>query len=122
MNSNPKAIGDLIESILAGWEEHAANATFGGKTLPQFKQAVKPSLDARATIKDLTQQTDDARVDRDNADPVSAELVQLVVNSIKGDPNYGENSALYATLGYVRKDDRKSGLTRAAKADDKKAA
>ena len=122
MNSNPKATGDLIESILAGWEEQAANATFAGKTLPQFKQAVKPSLDARATIKDLTQQTDDARVDRDNADPVSAELVQLVVNSIKGDPNYGENSALYATLGYVRKDDRKSGLTRAAKAEDKKAA
>ena len=122
MNSNPKAIGDLIESILAGWEEQAANATFAGKTLPQFKQAVKPSLDARATIKDLTQQTDDARVDRDNADPVSAELVQLVVNSIKGDPNYGENSALYATIGYVRKDDRKSGLTRAAKAEDKKAA
>ena len=122
MNSNPKATGDLIESILAGWEEQAANATFAGKTLPQFKQAVKPSLDARATIKDLTQQTDDARVDRDNADPVSAELVQLVVNSIKGDPNYGENSALYATIGYVRKDDRKSGLTRAAKADDKKAA
>ena len=122
MNSNPKAIGDLIESILAGWEKHAANATFAGKTLPQFKLAVKPSLDTRATINDLVQQTDAARVDRDNADPVSAELVQLVVSSIKGDPNYGENSALYATLGYVRKDDRKSGLTRAAKAEDKKAA
>ena len=66
MNSNPKAIGDLIESLLAGWEEHAPNTTFGGKTLPQFKQAVKPSLDARATIQDLTQQTDAARVDRDN--------------------------------------------------------
>ena len=122
MNSNPKAIGDQLESILAGWEEQAANSTFAGKTLPQFKQAVKPSLDARATIKDLVQQTDAARVDRDNADPASMELVQMVVNSIKGDPNYGENSALYANIGYVRKDDRKSGLTRAATADDKKAA
>lgn len=122
MNSNPKAIGDQIESTVAGWEEHAANETFAGKTLPQFKQAVKPSLDARARIDDLVQQADAARVDRDNADPVSAELVQQVVNSIKGDPNYGENSALYASLGYVRKDDRKSGLTRAAKAEDKKAA
>ena len=122
MNSNPKAIGDQIESTVAGWEQHAPNETFAGKTLPQFKQAVKPSLDARATIDDLVQQADAARVDRDNADPVSAELVQQVVNSIKGDPNYGENSAPYASLGYVRKDDRKSGLTRAAKADDKKAA
>ena len=122
MNSNPKAIGDLIESTIAGWEEHAADATFAGKTLAQFKQAVTPSLDARATIKDLNQQTGTARVDRDNADPASVELAQQVVNSIKGDPNYGENSALYATIGYVRKDDRKSGLTRAAKAEDKKAA
>ena len=37
-----------------------------------------------------------------------------VVNSAKGDANYGENSALYASFGYIRKDDCKSGLTRAA--------
>ena len=36
-----------------------------------------------------------------------------VVNSVKGDPTHGENGALYASFGNVRKDDRKSGLTRA---------
>ncbi len=122
MNSNPKAIGDQIESLLAGWEEQAANATFAGKTLAQVKQTVKPSLDARAQIADLEQQTTTARVHRDNADPASLEVVQQVVNSIKGDPNYGENSPLYAALGYVRKDDRKSGLTRASKDEEKKVA
>jgi hypothetical protein len=122
MNSNPKAVGDLIETMISALEEHAPNATFAGKTLPQIKQAVKPSLDARAQITDLEQQTATARVDRNNADPVSLELVQQVVNSIKGDPNYGENSALYAAIGYVRKDDRKSGLTRASKDEGKKAA
>ncbi len=122
MKSNPKAIGDQIESLLAGWEEHAANATFAGKTLAQVKQTVKPSLDARAQIADLEQQTTTARVDRDNADPASLEVVQQVVNSIKGDPNHGENSPLYAALGYVRKDDRKSGLTRASKDEEKKVA
>jgi hypothetical protein len=30
----------------------------------------------------------------------------------KGDPNVGENSALFAALGYVREDDRASGLQR----------
>ena len=69
MNSNPKAIGDQIESILAGWKEYAPNAAFLGKTLLQFKLAVKPSLDARARIDDFTQQVAAARVDRYNADP-----------------------------------------------------
>ena len=45
---------------------------------------------------------------------MSDEITSNVVNSAKGDPNYGENSALYASFGYIRKDDRKSGLTRAA--------
>ena len=45
---------------------------------------------------------------------VSDEITSNVVNSAKGDPSYGENSALCASFGYVRKDDRKSGLTRTA--------
>jgi hypothetical protein len=49
---------------------------------------------------------------RGNADVVSNAVTLDVVNSIKGDPNFGENSALYAALGYVRKDDRASGLKR----------
>ena len=53
-------------------------------------------------------------MDRDNADVVSEEIANNVVNSVKGDPAFGENSALYASFGYIRKDDRKSGLTRNA--------
>ena len=114
MTSNPKANGDSINSVIDGWEEHAADATFSGLTLAQFKAKVKPSLDARAEIANLNRQIAGFRVDRDNADATSLELVQNVVNSAKGDTNHGENSALYASFGYVRKDDRKSGLTRAA--------
>ena len=39
-------------------------------------------------------------------------IILNVVNSVKGDPHHGENSALYASFGYVRKSERKSGLTR----------
>ena len=75
---------------------------------------MKPSLDARAEIETLNRQIDGVRVERDNADVASEEIANNVVNSVKGDPAYGENSALYASFGYIRKDDRKSGLTRAA--------
>lgn len=110
--ANPKIVGDHLEAVISGWEDHAADASFSGLTLAQFKTKVKPSLDTRAVIEDLDLQRDGARVDRENADVTSEEIAANVVNSVKGDTNFGENSALYASFGYIRKDDRKSGLTR----------
>ena len=45
---------------------------------------------------------------------MSEEIADNVVNSVKDDPGFGENSALYASFGYIRKADRKSGLIRVA--------
>ena len=114
MPTNPKSTGDHINAIIEGWAEHAADATFSGLTLAQFKTKVKPSLDARTAIEAHERQTDGFRVDRDNADVVSEEITSQVVNSVKGDASHGENSALYASFGYIRKADRKSGLQRGA--------
>ena len=111
---NPKITGDHLNAIIAGWDEHAEEATFSGLSLAQFKLKVKPSLDARAEIETLERQLAAARVNRDNADVDSNVFAELVVNSVKGDQAFGENSALYASFGYIRKDDRKSGLVRAA--------
>jgi hypothetical protein len=109
---NPKATENRILAIIAGWEEHAADASFAGLTLAQFKAKVKASLDARADLTGLAMQAAAARVERENGDVISEEVATNVVNSVKGDPNHGENSALYASFGYIRKADRKSGLTR----------
>ena len=75
---------------------------------------MKPSLDARERISELERQLDAERIVRDNADVVSVEATLSVVSSVKGASGYGEDSVLYASFGYVRKSDRKSGLTRAA--------
>ena len=101
-------MGTRINDALAAWEEHAPQVAFSGLTLAQYKARVKASLDARTAIGDLELQLGGARVARNNADVDSIEVTSGVVISIKGDPNFGENSALYAALGYVRK----SGLTR----------
>src|SRR5262249_27102889 len=99
-------------AIVNGWAENAADATFSGLTVAQFKLKIKASLDARALIADLEQQLAAARIARANADVTSLQTVCSVVNSVKGDPQHGENGALYASFGYVRKSDRKSGLKR----------
>jgi hypothetical protein len=49
---------------------------------------------------------------RSDADLAANEVLDLVVNSVRGTPGFGQDSALYRALGYVRKSERKSGLTR----------
>jgi hypothetical protein len=39
-------------------------------------------------------------------------LTRNIVHAVKADPTEGENSPLYAAMGYVRASDRSSGLTR----------
>ena len=112
MATNPKIVAGFINDVVAGWEQHAPDATFAGLTLAQFKARVKPSLDVREEITSLELKLASARVQRHNADRASDEIAMNVVNSVKGDPKFGDNSALYASFGYIRKDDRKSGLTR----------
>jgi transcriptional regulator with XRE-family HTH domain len=37
---------------------------------------------------------------------------QKVIKGVVGDPNYGDDSNLYEAMGYVRKSERASGLTK----------
>jgi hypothetical protein len=46
---------------------------------------------------------------RDNAGAAKAELI---VNGVRADPTEGADSALIEAMGYTRKSERKSGLTR----------
>jgi len=47
-------------------------------------------------------------------DGVTRAVCEFVVNSIKGDPDEGADGTLYEACGYVRKSERKSGLSRLA--------
>ena len=101
-----------LQRILNAWETLAPDKTFGGMTLAQFRAAIQPSLAARDRVEDLEDQLRQAQTDRDNADEDSLDKVQLVVNGVVGDPTEGADSALYEAMGYTRKSERKSGLTR----------
>jgi hypothetical protein len=110
----PKQLADNINKITTAWNTLASTATFGGMTLAQFKTATQPSLDARTQIATLEDQLKAAHDARDDADQVTNGAIQKVVNGVKGDPNYGDDSDLYDAMGYIRKSARASGLTRKA--------
>jgi len=112
MSDAPKIAEDNYTTLTEKWEELRSTKTFGGYTLGGFKAAIKPSVDARTEIKSLATKTT-AQLDiRDNADVVTAKAVAKVIKGIVGDPEEGDDGELYDALGYVRKSERASGLSR----------
>ena len=115
MPDSPKAIGEKIAKITDAWERLRPAKVFAKLTLAEFKAAVQPSVDTRKTISGLELDMTAALDLRDKADVVSAKVLQDVVKSVVGDTDEGEDGELYEAMGYVRKSERKSGLTRAKK-------
>lgn len=120
----PKDTLERILQFINAWETLAPEKSFGGMTLAQFKAGVKRSLDAREELRVLESQIQSKKIERDDADVESARLIQLVSYGVAGDPSEGPDSDLYGALGYTRKSERKTGLTRKRKSggngDDKK--
>lgn len=112
---NPKLTTEKLSRLEQAWQDLAAEKSFGGMTLTEFKAKAQPSLDAREAVQVAVTQMVDATTRRQAADVETLQLVQLVVNSIKGDPELGDDSALYEAAGYVRRSERRSGLSRKAK-------
>jgi hypothetical protein len=112
MPNNPRSNGEKINKMLTAWETLAAAKSFGGMTLDQFKTAAAPAQAARQKIADLESQMTQAINDRDAADAAFTAKAQLVVNGVLADPTEGPDSSLYEAMGYTRKSERRSGLTR----------
>jgi hypothetical protein len=115
MPSNPQTVADSTNTLINAWTTLAPTASFGGMTLAQYTKKVQPSFDARTAIDGLEAQMTAALDNRDTADKVTSAMNQMVVNGVKGDPNYGDDSDLYDAMGYVRKSAKKSGLTKKSK-------
>ena len=112
MGNTPKSNELKMEKILNAWETLAAAKSFGGMTLAQFQAIAAPAKAAREQIEDLEAQLTAALAARDAADQTVFAKVELIVNGVRADPTEGPDSALYEAMGYTRKSDRKSGLTR----------
>ena len=121
MAKNPAKIEKQINNIINAWSSLASTATFAGMTLVQYKAAVQPSLDARAQLVDNDEERAEIIINRDKVDVTSDTVNQQVVKAVVGDVKFGDDSAFYEKLGYVRKSQRKTGLSRKSKAASAKA-
>ena len=114
MPNNPKSNEEKLHTLLNAWETLAPDKTFGGMTLDQFQAATAPALNSRARIDTLQDQLTAEINTRDDADATWLPISQQVVAGVLADSNFGPNSPLYEAMGYTRKSERKSGLTRKA--------
>jgi hypothetical protein len=112
MPTGPKDNEQKMERMINAWETLAPDKSFGGMTLPQFKAAFQPAQAARQRLDELDDQLKQAQANRDDADEAVLAKAQLVINGVLADPTEGADSALYEAMGYTRKSERKSGLTR----------
>src|SRR5262245_19323282 len=83
--SPAQKLEDLLKALRA-WEHLRPNRSFYGLTLEQFKQAIRPSLDARAELEDLDKRRRIVMRKRDAADVRSLRLRRGVVYAVQGDP------------------------------------
>lgn len=103
---------DRIQAFRTAWRSLAPDETFADMTLADFELKVQPSLDRRDELEALEKQVEAKRAERDMANKASRDVLELVVNAVRGTPAHGSDSPLYRALGYVRKSERRSGLTR----------
>jgi hypothetical protein len=117
--ASPKSIKDKMDRMINGWKTLAPTKTFGGLTEKQFEDAVKPSYDVRAEIAAIEETRNAKLAERDEIDAESMAKAALVVAGVVADPTEGPDSPLYESFGYVRKSEKKSGLTRRKKTPSK---
>lgn len=109
---SPKQIMDDLDEVLDALRELAPDKTFGGVTLADYDRQVGKSAGDRQGVTDAEIQVSQKINQREATDEISLSMREKIVNGIIGDPDFGPDSTLYEKCGYVRKSDRKSGLTR----------
>jgi hypothetical protein len=110
--AGPKEIEEKLRKAVNAFETLAPGKTFAGMTLDQFKAALAPSFATRDTIGQLDDQLTHAINQRDAADEVSLVKLQAVVAGVLADPTEGPDSSVYEAMGYTRKSERATGLTK----------
>ena len=113
--SDNKEIREKVNVMNDAWFEAAKSTTFSGIAQGDFQTSIEAAAAKDAVIADLEAQL---KIERDERDDLYKALDQersRIGLAVAGDPNFGNDSPLYGAMGFVRKSERASGLTRKKK-------
>jgi hypothetical protein len=102
----PRKETDLIAQamrIIDAWKRSFPTKSFSALTLAQFEEVIRPARAVRVELADLGKRTKIGRTRRLVLDRSLRPVIQRIVHAVRGDPDVGENSAMYSSMGYVMK-------------------
>ena len=100
------------ERFRTAWAPLAPAETFAGLALNEFTADTSAVVSVREEIDATKAKLAGLYLQREQADAETRNTMQLVINSVRGNPAFGEDSALYRAMGFVPKSERDSGLSR----------
>ena len=110
-----KRIREQCNVMNDAWFEGAKAITFNGITQGVFLTAIEAAAAKDAAIADREAELKMMRDVRDDDYKALDQQRSKVGLGVAGSPDYGNDSPLYGAMGFVRKSDKKSGLTRKKK-------
>ena len=110
-----KGIREKINVMNDAWFEGAKSTVFNGIAQGDFQAAIEAAAADDAAIADLEAEIKMKRDVRDDKYKALDQQRSKVGQGVAGDPNFGNDSPLYGAMGFVRKSERASGLTRKKK-------
>lgn len=119
MGKGPKQIEEVIERAINALRDLAPETKFNNSNLADLAPLAEESLAARRELVEIGNLEAAGIARREAADARVLKMIEKIVNGIIGDENFGDDSALYEAFGFVRRSQRKSGLTRKRKGEVK---
>lgn len=113
---NKSQIVDRSLRMLASWKEEASTIeTFGDVTLSDLESAYNDMLAAESTLAQSKAAVDQDRIRYNEAGDIVLQMQRKVYLGVI--TQLGEDAPILKSMGYVRKSERKSGLTRRNNSD-----
>jgi len=106
----PRKEKDLLaqgDKIAGAWARNHPHKTFSGLSLEAFRALLAPCREVRQELADALHNVKILRYRFRSVDQGARPVIQRVVHSVRGDPEVGENSVMYAAMGYIPKSKRK---------------
>lgn len=114
-SGNNKRIREQCNVMNDAWFEGAPGVNFNGIKQTDFQADIEAAAADDAAIADLEAELDMKRDIRDDKYKALDQQRSKVGQGVAGSPDYGNDSPLYGAMGFVRKSEKKSGLTRKKK-------
>ncbi len=112
---NNKEVKEQSSRMNDAWVEAAKTVEFNGITQAEFAADIADAANDDAEIADIESSLNMKRDVRDGKYAAINAKRSNVGKGVAGSKDFGDDSPLYGAMGFVRKSDRASGLTRKPK-------